>query len=310
MDRFNAMRAFTRIVELGGFGKAADSLHMPRASVTILIKQLEAHLGAQLLLRTTRQVTPTLDGQAYYQRCVSLLNDLDDTESAFSSVAKAPEGVLRVDMPAGFGRLILMPALPEFTQRYPGLELEVGMSDRPVELIRDGFDCVIRGGQPLDHSLVARPLAQMRQVICASRDYLNRHGTPLTLEDLMQHKVIEYFSSTTNKRYGVEVVVEGRAQELSLPKTLATNSADGYLAACNAGYGLVQTPYYHAAEFLQRGQLVEVLGDLSQPRLPLAALYPAHRQMSRRVRVFVDWLVEVCARPGLLDKPTTASSPG
>lgn len=302
MDRFNAMRAFTRIVELGGFGKAADSLHMPRASVTILIKQLEAHLGVQLLLRTTRQVTPTLDGQAYYQRCVTLLNDLDDTESVFSSVAKAPEGVLRVDMPSGFGRLILMPALPEFTERYPGLEMEVGMSDRPVDLIRDGFDCVIRGGQPLDHSLVARPLAQMRQVVCASRDYLDRYGTPLTLEDLARHKVIEYFSTTSNKRYGLEFVIEGRAQELNLPKTLATNSADGYLAACSAGYGLVQTPYYHVAESLQRGALIEVLGDCLQPRLPLTALYPAHRQMSRRVRVFVDWLVDLCARPGLLDK--------
>lgn len=302
MDRFNAMRAFTRIVELGGFGRAADSLHMPRASVTILIKQLEAHLGAQLLLRTTRQVTPTLDGQAYYQRCVSLLNDLDDTESAFSTLAKAPEGVLRVDMPSGFGRLILMPALPEFTGRYPGLAMEVGMSDRPVDLIRDGYDCVIRGGQPLDHSLVARPLAQMRQVVCASRQYLDLHGTPLTLEDLPQHEVIEYFSSSSNKRYGLEFVIEGKTHELTLPKTLSTNSADGYLAACSAGYGLVQTPYYHVAEALQQGHLIEVLGDSPQPRLPLTALYPAHRQMSRRVRVFVDWLVELCARPGLLDK--------
>jgi len=303
MDRFNAMRVFTRIVELGGFGKAADSLHMPRASVTMLIKQLEAHLGVQLLLRTTRQVTPTLDGQAYYQRCVSLLNDLDDAESVFSSVAKAPEGVLRVDMPSGFGRLILMPALPEFTARYPGLEMEVGMSDRPVELIRDGFDCVIRGGQVLDHSLVARPLVQMRQIVCASPEYLRQYGTPQTLADLGQHKVIEYFSTVSNKRYGLEFVIQGKDQELSLTKTLATNSADGYLAACCAGYGLVQTPYYHAAELVRRGELIEVLGDCPQPRLALTALYPAHRQMSRRVRVFVDWLVDVCSRPGLLDRP-------
>lgn len=302
MDKFNAMRAFTRIVELGGFARAADSLHMPRASVTILIKQLEAHLGVQLLMRTTRQVTPTLDGQAYYQRCVSLLNDLDDAESVFSTVAKAPEGVLRVDMPAGFGRLIIMPMLPEFTERYPRLELEVGMSDRPVDLIREGFDCVVRGGQPLDHSLVARPLAQMRQVVCASPAYLQRRGTPRTLDDLGQHTVIEYFSATSNKRYGLEFVVNGKNQELELPKSLATNSADGYLAACSAGYGLVQTPYYHAAEALRRQELIEVLGDYPQPLLPLTALYPAHRQMSRRVRVFVDWLVELCARPGLLDK--------
>jgi LysR family transcriptional regulator, regulator for bpeEF and oprC len=305
MDRLNAMRAFTRIVELGGFARAADSLHMPRASVTILIKQLEAYLGVQLLLRTTRQVTPTLDGQAYYQRCVSLLNDLDDAESAFSSVARQPQGILRVDMPAGFGRLIVMPALPEFTERYPGLELEVGMNDRPVDLIREGFDCVIRGGQALDHSLMARPLAQMRQVVCASPAYLARAGVPRTLADLEDHKVIEYFSTTTNKRYGLEFVIEGKDQELSLAKTLATNSADGYLAACKAGYGLVQTPYYHAVGPLSRGELVEVLADVPQPTLALTALYPAHRQMSRRVRVFVDWLVELCSRPGLLDRPDT-----
>ncbi|MGA9222849.1 MAG: LysR substrate-binding domain-containing protein, partial [Pseudomonas graminis] len=179
MDKFNAMRAFTRIVELGGFARAADSLHMPRASVTILIKQLEAQLGVQLLMRTTRQVTPTPDGQAYYHRCVSVLNELEAAESLFSSVARDPEGVLRVDMPSGIGRLIIMPLLPEFTERYPRLAMEVGMNDRPVDLIREGYDCVIRGGQPLDHSLAARPLAHMRQVVCASPGYLQRRGTPL-----------------------------------------------------------------------------------------------------------------------------------
>lgn len=302
MDKFNAMRAFTRIVELGGFAKAADDLHMPRASVTILIKQLEAHLGVQLLQRTTRHVSPTLDGQAYYQRCVSLLSDLEETENALSAIGSAPKGVLRIDVPAGFGRLIVMPALPEFTERYPQIELEVGMTDRPVDLIREGVDCVVRGGQSLDQSLVARPLARMRQVVCASRDYLQRHGTPLTLDDLVRHKVIEYFASGSNKRYGLEFVIDGKEQEFSMPKAMSINSADGYLAACEAGYGLVQTPYYHAAEPLRSGTLIEVLGGYAQPVLPLTALYPAHRHLSRRVRVFIDWLVELCGRPGLLDK--------
>jgi DNA-binding transcriptional LysR family regulator len=302
VDKFNAMRAFTRIVELGGFAKAADDLHMPRASVTILIKQLEAHLGVQLLQRTTRHVSPTLDGQAYYQRCVALFGDLEEAESAFSGQGSAPKGVLRIDVPAGFGRLIVMPALPEFSERYPHIELEVGMTDRPVDLIREGVDCVVRGGQPLDHSLVARPLAQMRQVVCASREYLARHGTPLSLEDLAQHHVIEYFASGSNKRYGLEFIVDDKEREFPMPKALSINSADGYLAACVAGYGLVQTPYYHVAEPLRSGTLIEVLADYSQPMLPLTALYPAHRQMSRRVRVFIDWLVELCSRPGLLDR--------
>lgn len=302
MDKFNAMRAFTRIVELGGFAKAADDLHMPRASVTILIKQLEAHLGVQLLQRTTRHVSPTLDGQAYYQRCVALLGDLEEAEGAFSGLGSAPKGVLRIDVPAGFGRLIVMPALPAFSERYPHIELEVGMTDRPVDLIREGVDCVVRGGQPLDHSLVARPLAQMRQVVCASREYLARHGTPLSLEDLAQHHVIEYFASGSNKRYGLEFIVDDKEREFPMPKALSINSADGYLAACVAGYGLVQTPYYHVAEPLRSGTLIEVLAGYPQPMLPLTALYPAHRQMSRRVRVFIDWLVELCSRPGLLDR--------
>lgn len=302
MDRFNAMRVFTRIVELGGFAKAADSLHMPRASATILVKQLEAHLGVQLLQRTTRQVSPTLDGQAYYQRCVSLLADLDDAEAAFSSSRVEPQGTLRIDIPVGFGRLIVIPALPEFTARYPQIELEIGMSDRSVQLIREGVDCVVRIGPPQDESLVARPLTRIPQVTCASREYLQRFGIPLTLEDLKQHRVIEYFSASSGKRYGLEFQRGDEVYEMNLPKSLSINSADGYLAACEAGYGLVQTPRYHIVEQLRSGALLEVLHEFRPPAMVLMALYPPHRQMSRRVRVFIDWLVELCARHNLLDK--------
>jgi LysR family transcriptional regulator, regulator for bpeEF and oprC len=206
MDRFNAMRVFTRIVELGGFAKAADSLQLPRASVTILIKQLEAHLGVQLLQRTTRQISLTLDGAAYYPRCVRLLADLEETEAVFSAARNNPKGLLRVDMPAGVGRLMVIPALPQFTARYPLIELEIGLSDRPVDLIREGVDCVLRGGDSLDDSLVARPLAMLDQVTCASPDYLKRFGTPQCLADLEGHRMVEYFSSSNGKRYGLEFI--------------------------------------------------------------------------------------------------------
>ncbi|ALI03945.1 HTH-type transcriptional activator AaeR [Pseudomonas sp. FW306-02-F02-AA] len=298
MDRFNAMRVFTRIVELEGFAKAADSLQMPRASVTILIKQLEAHLGVQLLQRTTRHVSPTADGSAYYQRCVRLLADLDETEAAFSSSRQNPRGLLRIDMPAGIGRLLVIPALPEFTRRYPLIELEIGLNDRPVDLIREGVDCVLRGGSSLDDSLVARPLAMLDQVTCASPDYLRRQGTPHCLEDLVGHQMVEYFSSTTGRRFGLEFDIDGHVHPVNLPKLVAVNSADGYLASCEAGYGLVQTPYYHVARQLREGTLCEVLEHLPPPGLPLTALYPPHRQLSLRVRVFVDWLVQLCAQPG------------
>lgn len=297
MDRFNAMRVFTRIVELGGFAKAADSLQLPRASVTILIKQLEAHLGVQLLQRTTRQISLTLDGAAYYPRCVRLLADLEETEAVFSASRHNPKGLLRVDMPAGVGRLIVIPALPQFTARYPLIELEIGLNDRPVDLIREGVDCVLRGGLALDDSLVARPLVTLDQVTCASPDYLQRCGTPLGLEDLKGHQMVEYFSNSTGKRYGLEFVVDDQLRMIDLPRHVSVNSADGYLAACEAGYGLVQTPYYHVARQLKEGRLIEVLKDVPPPGMPLTALYPPHRQLSRRVRVFVDWMVELCAQP-------------
>ena len=296
MDRFNAMLVFTRIVELGGFAKAADSLQMPRASVTVLIKQLEAHLGVQLLHRTTRQVSPTLDGAAYYQRCVSLLSDLEEAEGLFRG--SQPKGKLRVDMPASVGRLVVFPALPEFTRRYPLIELEVGLSDRPVDLIREGVDCVVRGGLTMDDSLVARPLVMMDQVTCASPDYLQAHGVPQSLEDLSGHQVVEYFSSVSGKRYGLEFQAGDEVRLIDLPKQVSVNSAEGYLAACMAGYGLVQTPHYHVAQLVREGRLQEVLGDCLPPRLALTALYPQHRQLSSRVRVFVDWLVDLCGRPG------------
>ncbi|MVV47396.1 LysR family transcriptional regulator [Pseudomonas sp. PB120] len=298
MDRFNAMRVFTRIVELGGFAKAADSLQLPRASVTILIKQLEAHLGVQLLQRTTRQISLTLDGAAYYPRCVRLLADLEETEAVFSAARHNPKGILRVDMPAGVGRLIVIPALPQFTARYPLIELEIGLNDRPVDLIREGVDCVLRGGSSLDDSLVARPLVTLDQVTCASPDYLQRHGTPLSLAQLSGHRMVEYVSSNSGKRFGLEFVVDGQVQAVDLPKVVSVNSADGYLAACEAGYGLVQVPYYHVARQIKEGGLIEVLREAPPPCMPLTALYPPHRQLSRRVRVFVDWMVEVCAQPG------------
>lgn len=296
MDRFNAMRVFTRIVELGGFTKAADSLQLPRASVTVLIKQLEAHLGVQLLHRTTRQVSPTLDGAAYYQRCVNLLDDLEDAEGLFRG--SQPKGTLRVEMPASVGRLVVLPALPEFTDRYPQIELEIGLNDRPVDLIREGIDCVLRGGAALDESLVARPLAMMDQLTLASPAYLERMGVPASLDDLAHHHMVEYRSSASGKRFGLEFEVDGELRPVNLANRVAATSSDGYFAACEAGFGLIQAPHYHAMRQLAQGTLVDVLPQMRVPRMALTALYPPHRQLSQRVRVFVDWLVALCAQPG------------
>jgi LysR family transcriptional regulator for bpeEF and oprC len=296
MDKFQAMRVFTRIVELGAFGKAADSLQVPRASVTILIKQLEAQLGVQLLQRTTRHVQTTLDGAAYYQRCVQLLADLEDAEACFREGRQNPQGKLRVDLPSSLARLIVVPALPQFCARYPRIELEVGVSDRPVELIREGIDCVLRAGELHDSSLVARPLTQLRQLTCASPAYLQARGVPAELSQLHSHHAVSYFSALTGRRFDLEFQSGAELLRHSLPGPLAVNNADAYVAACEAGLGLIQVPYYHVAAQLKAGSLVEVLANCRPPSLPLTALYPAQRQLSRRVRVFVDWLVELFAQ--------------
>ncbi|WP_405121025.1 LysR family transcriptional regulator [Pseudomonas leptonychotis] len=295
MDRLLAMRVFTRIVELQAFGKAADSLALPRASVTQLIKQLEAHLGAALLQRTTRHVSPTLDGQAYYQRCVALLAELDELEGAFAEGGTNPHGKLRVDLPASLAQRVIVPALADFVQRYPQIELMLGANDRPVDLIREGVDCVLRAGEVHDTRLAARPIANLRQVTCASADYLQKNGTPASLAELQGHQAVNFFSALTERCFALEFIVEGALVEMSLPARISTSSAEAYVAACEAGLGIIQVPHYHVRKQLEQGRLHEILVGFAPPDLPLTALYPPHRQLSPRVRVFIDWLIELFA---------------
>ena len=295
MDRLLAMRVFTRIVELQAFGKAADSLALPRASVTQLIKQLEAHLGAALLHRTTRHVSPTLDGQAYYQRCVALLAELDELEGAFAEGGTSPHGKLRVDLPASLAQRVIVPALADFVQRYPQIELMLGANDRPVDLIREGVDCVLRAGEVHDTRLAARPIANLRQVTCASADYLQKNGTPASLTELQGHQAVNFFSALTERCFALEFIVEGALVEMSLPARISTSSAEAYVAACEAGLGIIQVPHYHVRKQLEQGRLHEILAGFAPPDLPLTALYPPHRQLSPRVRVFIDWLIELFA---------------
>lgn len=295
MDRLLAMRVFTRIVELQAFGKAADSLALPRASVTQLIKQLEAHLGAALLQRTTRHVSPTLDGQAYYQRCVALLAELDELEGAFAEGGTNPHGKLRVDLPASLAQRVIVPALADFVQRYPQIELMLGANDRPVDLIREGVDCVLRAGEVHDTRLAARPIANLRQVTCASADYLQKNGTPASLAELQGHQAVNFFSALTERCFALEFIVEGALIEMSLPARISTSSAEAYVAACEAGLGIIQVPHYHVRKQLEQGRLHEILAGFAPPDLPLTALYPPHRQLSPRVRVFIDWLIELFA---------------
>ncbi|WP_313514151.1 LysR family transcriptional regulator [Pseudomonas sp.] len=296
MDRFLAMQLFTRIVELGAFGRAGESLGLAPASTSQLIKQLESHLGVQLLQRTTRQVSPTVDGTEFYERCVRLLADVEEAEGFFSEARRNPRGKLRIDLSHSLARLVVIPQLPEFCARYPQLELEVSTSDRTVDLIREGVDCALRGGGPLDPGLVARPLVQLVQVTCASLDYLDTHGVPSTPEQLDGHQAVDFIGSS-GQRFELEFQSAGEVLTRRLPARIAVNGADAYVAACEAGLGLIQVPIYHVTGQLRAGTLVEVLADCRPPVYPLSVVYPPHRQLSRRVRVFVDWLVELFVQP-------------
>jgi DNA-binding transcriptional LysR family regulator len=292
MDRFQAMQVFRRIVELGGFGRAADDLGLPRATVSLLIQQLESHLGVQLLQRTTRQVRATLDGEAYYQRCGQLLDELDDLENSVSTQRSQPRGTLRVDMPIAFGCTWIVPNLPAFYRRYPQLQLDLGFHDRQVHLQREGVDCAIRAGTIVDQALVARPIVRLHQVTCASPGYLVRAGTPQRLEALAEHRAIG-FAAGNGRFFPFEFEVAGQVRELQLPSELTVNNADAYVTACEAGLGLIQAPRYHVQRQLAEGRLVQVLAEHPVPSWPISVVYPPHRQLSPRVRVFIDWVIEL-----------------
>lgn len=291
MDRFQEMQVFVRIAERGSFTQAADDLQLPRATVSNLIQRLEARLGVRLLERTTRTVRLTPDGEAYRQRCVGLLADLEEADGLFRQAV--PKGLLRVNLQGTLARRFIVPALPAFLARHPQLALQIGEDDRLVDLVREGVDCVLRAGQLRDSSLVARRVALLPQLTCASASYLAQFGEPRTLADLAGHRAVNYLSSATGQALPLEFTVNGEVRTLTLSGPVSVTGADVYAGAAIAGLGLVQVPRYRVADELASGQLREVLADLPPPPLPVSVLYPQSRQLSVRVRAFTQWLAEL-----------------
>jgi len=290
MDRLDTLQLFTRIVEQNSFSRAADMLGIPRATATHAIKDLEMRLGTRLLERTTRHVRPTLDGQAYYERCVQVLTDLDDAEAVFRHGAASPRGVLRVDMSGTHATRVVLPRIGAFHALYPDIELVISSGDRLVDLVREGVDCVIRAGDSRDLNLVARRLARMPQAIVGSPDYLAAAGTPQHPDQLAAHRAVRFFASNGRADYPFELEVDGAMRRFDLPGWLSVNDAENYVLGALRGCGLIQVPRFHVEQALRDGRLVEVLQDWRSPDFPLSALYPYRRQLSPRVRVFVDWI--------------------
>lgn len=297
LDRFQEMQIFTRIVDRRSFTQAAEDLNLPRATVTNSIKRLETRLGVRLLERTTRQVKPTPDGDAYYQRCTRLLADLEETEEAFRDTD--PQGRLRVNMQGTLAQYFVMPRLAQFLARYPRIELFIGSGDHFVDLVREGIDCVLRAGELSDSSMIARRVALLEQVTVASPGYLERHGDPTSIDALMDgHFAVNYLSPATGRAHPLEFALADGVRNVTLPGPVAVNGAELYTAGAVAGLGLVQVPRYRVREQLANGELCIVLGDQPPPPMPVSVMFPQARQLSLRVRAFTDWLVQVFADAG------------
>jgi DNA-binding transcriptional LysR family regulator len=292
MSLLNQMRIFTRVAELASFTRAATDLSLPKAKVSMSVQQLENALGTRLLHRTTRSVSLTQDGRVFYERSKDTLDDLDELQTMFQRPASSTlKGRVRVDMSTVMARNAVLPRLAELLQAQPLLELEISSTERRVDLVSEGFDCVLRAGVVVDPGLVARQIGSMPMANCASPGYLARHGTPLSLDDLAQHRLVHFVSTLGAKSSGFEYT-DGQDvdQALSMAGSVTVNNAEAYQAACLVGLGLIQAPRAGVRELLAQGQLVEVLPQYQARPMPLSLVYANRRNLSARVRVVMDWL--------------------
>ena len=309
MDQIQAMRIFTRVVEAGTFTRAADSLSLPKATVTKHVQALEERLRVKLLNRTTRRVTVTADGAAYYERTVRVLADLDDIEASMTNARANPLGRLRVDVGTSVAQLLIIPHLAEFQARYPDIQLDLGVSDRPVDLIGDNVDCVIRGGALSDQSLVARRIGNLEFITVASPDYLARKGTPVhPLEVEEKHSSLLYFSPQSGRHYPLEFRKGTESIDIHGPYQVSVNEANAYVSAAVQGLGIAQITSFQAQRHLQSGALVQLLPEWTQPVLPVYVVYPPNRHLSAKVRAFVDWAAELFQREPYMQRTESPSA--
>ena len=295
MDRFDAMQAFVRVVETGSFTKAAGTLHMSKTTVTQLVQQLEARLRVNLLNRTTRKVNVTADGAVFYERALRVLADLDDAETGLSAASAAPRGRLRVDVPSPFARMVLIPALPDFHARYPDIQIDLGVSDRMIDLIGENVDCVVRGGELTDQSLMARHITDLKLGVYVAPTYLQRAGTPNHPRDLEepQHCIVGYRWARTGQLFPMVLQRDGETVQVQSRYLLTVDDGNAYLAAGLAGMGALWLPQYMAEPSVRSGGLVSLFKDWQLESMPMYVAFPPNRHISIKLRVFIDWVVEL-----------------
>lgn len=296
MDRLLAIRVFARVVEAGTFSKAAASLNVPKPTVTKLVQGLEAHLQTKLLNRTTRSVSVTADGAAYYERVVRLLNELDEIEAGVGNARVNPRGRLRVEVSAAIANSIILPSLPGFLARYPDIQLELGIGDRPADLIGDNVDCAIRVGALADSSLVARRIGELEWITCAAPPYLDRRGTPGHPAELeAAHSAICY-ANADGRTAALRFARDGELIEPRVRAAITLNDAHACVVAAVAGLGILQTLRLMAQPHIDSGALLPLLAEWPTEPHPLYAVYPQNRHLSAKLRVFVNWTAELFAQ--------------
>lgn len=303
MDKFSAMQAFVRVVEAGTFTKAADSMHLPKTTVTRLIQDLEKELDTKLLHRTTRKVAVTVDGAAYYEQASRLLGEVHELESSMSRAKASPRGKVKVDIPSSLGLAVIIPALPDFYARYPDIQLELGVSDRPVDLIAENVDCVVRGGEIKDQSLVAWRIGEVHVTACASPAYLKRHGVPRHPRELENgHHTIRYMSPRDGKLYALKMCKDGEVVEVEGRHQLAVNDANAGVVAGLSGLGVLLTLSFLVQDHIRNGALEPLFTGWRTEAKPVYVVYPPNRHLSKKVRVFVDWVAELFAKHELIQR--------
>jgi DNA-binding transcriptional LysR family regulator len=283
-----ALRIFARVADLGSFTQAADQLGLAKGRVSTAVQQLEADVGARLLQRTTRRVRLTPDGEQFIERCKELIADAEQLPAAVGL-----RGRLRIDLSNALARDLIIPRLPEFLAAHPLLEIGISTTDRRVDLVQEGFDCVLRIGHLADADLVARPLGVVRMRNLAAPAYLRAHGTPTTLADLAQHRIVHYAAKLGMQGAGWEYQEGSTTRVHPMRSAIVVNGTDAYQAACLAGLGMIQVPVQGTQHWVETGRLVDVMPDFTAAPMPVSLLYPNRRQMAPRVQAILNWMTQV-----------------
>lgn len=291
MDRFLALNVFIRVVEANSFTRAADSLNMPNATISKTIQQLESHLGIRLLQRTTRRITVTPEGEAYYEKAREILNALEEVDAAFKTSTNNIKGHLRIAIGGSTARDVLIPLLAGFMATYPDIRIDLVVADKPSDLISGNIDCAIRGGALEDSTLIARKIGEATLITCATPDYLRRYGTPAYPDELKNgHRLISYLSPASGRAFPFRFKHNDILTEMKTEHHLGINESNAHIAAVEAGLGIIQTFTYSLRNQLASGEVVEILRPWRPASYPFYAVYAQNRHLPHRLRVFVEWL--------------------